>query len=135
MTAFAQWLLATDDPSVIRHRNEVLAFASKPALSPRGRPADPPVIETARSSQSTASSPATTSPSAPAEPRSTLRHSTPRHWATPEPDPAAVNAYLQGTTPAAPTPGRRYASASARSDLERLAHDMALLAERRGVRP
>lgn len=130
MTAFAQWLLATDDPSVIRHRNEVLAFANKPAPIPRERPADPPAIEIARSSR-----PAATGPSAPGEPRSTLRRSTPRHWATPEPNPAAVNAYLQGTTPAAPTPGRRYASASARSELERLAHDMALLAERRGVRP
>lgn len=128
MTAFAQWLLATDDPSVIRHRNEVLAFTQEPVPSPRERPADPPVIETARASRPTA-----TSPSTPAEPRPTLRHATPRQWATPEPDPAAVSAYLQGTTPTAPVPGRRYASA--RTDLERLAHDMALLAERRGVRP
>lgn len=132
MTAFAQWLLATDDPSVIRHRNEVLAFAQKPVESPRERPADSQVMKTAR-----ANGPTATNLGPPSASRSALRHATPRHWATPEPDPAAVNAYLQGTTPAAPVPGRRYASAtvSARSDLERLAHDMALLAERRGVRP
>lgn len=128
MTPFAHWLLETDDPSVIRHRNEVLAFTQEPVPSPRERPADPPVIETAR-----ASGPAATRPTAPAEPRSTLRHAARRNWATPEPDPAAVSAYLHGTTPAAPAPGRRYASA--RTDLERLAHNMALLAEQRGVQP